>query len=427
MSTRANRNSAPTLPAPVAGNGLLDRRAFLAGGAFAAIAGPAAAAAIGDAAPEWTTTPGATFSGYGSPAPHEAEVGRTPLLPWGELAAGSGVTFTPINRLRGTITPNGLHFERHHNGVPAIDPERHKLVVHGLVRTPLKFTMDSLLRYPMVSRLCFIECSGNSFFNTFDKPHQGSANMIHGLVSCSEWTGVAVATLLEEVGVDARAAWCLFESADAAAMTRSIPLAKLADDAMIALYQNGERIRPEQGYPLRLLLPGWEGNAQVKWLRRMKLSAEPLQTRQETSKYTDTLADGRSRQFTFTMAAKSVITHPSLGLSMKGPGLYEVSGQAWSGHGRIGRVEVSADGGASWAQAALQEPVLAKCLTRFRIPWRWDGGAARLMSRAFDEHGNTQPFRAEWVATYSPSNLYHCNAIQTWGIAADGSISNVYV
>jgi sulfane dehydrogenase subunit SoxC len=427
MSTRSNRNSAPTLPAPVAGNGLLDRRAFLAGGAFVAIGGPAAAAAIGDAAPEWTTMPGATFSTYGSPALQEAEVGRAILLPWGEMAAGSGVSFTPLNLLRGTITPNGLHFERHHNGVPAIDPERHELLIHGLVRRPLKFTMESLLRYPMVSRQCFVECAGNSFFNTFPEPYQGSANMIHGLASCSEWTGVAVATLLDEVGVDPGAAWCLAESADAAAMSRSIPLAKLADDAMIALYQNGERIRPEQGYPLRLLLPGWEGSAHVKWLRRMKLTAGPLQTRQETSKYTDTLPDGRSRQFTFTMDVKSVITQPSPGLSMAGPGLYEVSGLAWSGHGRIARVEVSTDGGASWALAALQEPVLAKCFTRFRIPWRWNGGPARMMSRAFDEHGNTQPSRDEWVATYSPGTLYHCNFIQVWDIAGDGSISNVYV
>ena len=275
--------------------------------------------------------------------------------------------------------------------------------------------------------MCFIECSGNSFFNTFDTPHQGSANMIHGLVSCSEWTGIPVAALLDEAGVEAGAAWCLFESADAAAMTRSIPLAKLRDDAMIALYQNGERIRPEQGYPMRLMLPGWEGNAQVKWLRRMKLGAEPFHSRQETSKYTDTLADGSSRQFTFVMGTKSVITQPSLGLSMQGAGLYEISGLAWSGHGRVGGVEVSADGGASWARADLQEPVLAKCLTRFRLAWAWDGGPARLMSRATDEHGNTQPFRDEWIATYSPANLYHYNAVQTWDVAADGSVSNVYV
>lgn len=418
---------------PAAGNGLLDRRAFMAGGTFAAAgvvaasSGVAFAATTGDTAPEWTTTPGAGFSGYGAPSPHEAPVQRGILLPWGEVAEGSGVSFTPINHLRGAITPNGLHFERHHNGVPAVDPAVHKLLIHGLVERPLKFSTEALLRYPMVSAIRFIECSGNSFFNTFDEPRQDSAHMIHGLISGTEWTGIPVAALLDEAGVDPRAKWCLFESADAAGLTRSIPLEKLYDDALIALYQNGERLRPEQGYPMRLLLPGWEGNSQVKWLRRMKLVETPMETRQETSKYTDTLPDGTSRQFTFTMAAKSVITQPSLGLTMQAPGLYEVSGIAWSGHGRIAKVEVSAEGGASWAEAELQGPILPKALTRFRVPWRWQGQPARLQSRATDEFGNTQPLRSDWMQDYSAGNIYHYNAIQTWDVANDGSIRNVYV
>ena len=348
------------------------------------------------------------------------------LLPWGETAAGSGVTFTPLERLTGAVTPNGLHFERHHAGVPQIDPTRHELMIHGLVRRPLKFSVESLLRYPMVSKLCFLECSGNSFFNTFPEPKQVSVGMIHGLISCAEWTGVPVSALLDEAGIDPRATWALAEGADASAMTRSIPMDKLRDDAMIALYQNGERIRPEQGYPMRLLLPGWEGNAQVKWLHRLKLTAAPRHSRQETSKYTDTMPNGLSRQFTFVMGVKSVITAPAIGAALAGLGFYEISGLAWSGHGAVARVEVSADGGQSWAEAALQGPVLPLLATRFRLPWRWDGGPALLQSRATDDKGNTQPTRAEWTSQYALGNLYHYNAVQSWRILAGGEIRNDY-
>jgi len=209
-------------------------------------------------------------------------------------------------------------------------------------------------------------------------------------------------------------------------MNRSIPIAKLRDDALLALYQNGERLRPEQGYPLRLLLPGWEGNTSVKWLRRVELRRDPVQSRQETARYSDRLADGSAQQFTFEMGVKSVVTHPSAGLTLAGPGLYELSGIAWSGAGRVSRVEVSADGGSSWADALLEAPVLPRCLTRFRIPWKWDGGAGLLLSRAHDETGAAQPSRETWLARYAPGQIYHCNAVQAWGVTPDGAVKAAY-
>jgi sulfane dehydrogenase subunit SoxC len=283
-----------------------------------------------------------------------------------------------------------------------------------------------LLRYPTVSRVCFLECSGNSSANIATEPPLKSSGAIHGMISGSEWTGIPLALLLDEAGLDPGGRWIVAEGADAAAMNRSIPIEKCLDDAMLALYQNGERLRPEQGYPLRLLLPGWEGNTSIKWLRRLTVTAEPVYSREETAKYTDLLPDGRARQFTFPMGVKSVITHPGAGMSMQGRGFYEISGLAWSGAGSISRVEVSVDGGRSWTRAALQEPVLPRALTRFRLPWNWDGSPALLQSRAIDEQGNIQPSREEWAAQYAVSNRYHYNAIQTWSISREGEIRNVY-
>lgn len=417
---------------PAAGGGLLHRRAFLAGGAAAAVALPDPAAAIGsigDNMPSWMTLPGGDFTAYGEPASFEETVARTVLKPYGDLAPGAGVAMTPLQNLEGTITPNGLHFERSHNGRPGIDPERHELIIHGLVAKPLKFSYENLLRYPMASRICFVECAGNSFFNSnlFEEPMQVPVGMIHGLVSGAEWTGIPLSMLLDEAGLDARGKWILAEGADAAAMSRSIPIEKALDDAVVALYQNGERLRPEQGYPVRLLLPGYEGNMSVKWLRRIKVTAGPTHTKDETSKYSDLMADGKARQFTFRMDVKSAITRPATGLNMQGPGLYQISGLAWSGHGRIARVEVSADGGKSWSEAALDAPVLPMALTRFRLPWRWSGAPAVLQSRAIDEKGNSQLRRDVWSEQYATGQLYHCNAIQSWGIATNGEVTNVYI
>jgi sulfane dehydrogenase subunit SoxC len=408
------------------------RRRFLArtaalGAGLAATAAPAARAAQPADLPPWSRAPGTPMRTYGTPSRFEEPVKRIIASGYPQISPGTGSSLTPIHALNGTITPSGLHFERHHSGVPDIDPAAHRLVIHGLVKRPLAYSLESLSRYPMVSRTCFVECAGNSARNTGPKPLQVSCGMIHGLVSTSEWTGVPLAVLLEEAGVDSAAKWMLADGADSAAMSRSVPLDKAFDDAMIALYQNGERIRPEQGYPMRLLLPGWEGNMNVKWLRQLKLSAEPHHTKDETSKYSDILHDGKSQQFTFVLGVKSTITHPSYGMTMDGRGLYEISGMAWSGAGRIARVEVSTDGGGTWHDARLQGPVLPKAVTRFRLPWDWNGQPAQLQSRATDEKGSVQPTRKAWNAIYSPGNRYHHNAIQTWSVNADGSIANVYL
>ena len=419
-----------SLPEIVAGNGLLHRRLFLtksaallgAGGVSLLAARPAGADPL--EVPEWMKAPGTHMSAYGQPSRYENDVqrvvGGTPNV------VGSGVSFTPHQRLHGTITPNSLHFERHHSGVPEIDPDRHQLLIHGAVRRPLTFTVDALMRYPTVTRIQFLECSGNSGTNLTPQPPQTPCGVIHGLMSCSEWTGVPLAILMDEAGVDRNAGWVLAEGADAAAMSRSVPLPKIMDDAMIALYQNGERLRPENGYPLRLFLPGYEGNMSVKWLRRLKVVGEPTMTRDETSHYTDVLLNGKALILTYPMEVKSIITTPSTGLALQGPGVYEITGLAWSGSGKIARVEVSADGGRSWADAALSEPVLPKSFTRFRMAWRWNGGPAVIKSRAIDETGAVQPTRDAFVRERGERMNYHNNAIQAWSIAAGGEVSNVY-
>jgi sulfane dehydrogenase subunit SoxC len=412
---------------PVAGNGLLHRRAFLLGGAAAAGAGSLAfmtARAAPPEVPPWMRVPGSGMSTYGNRSRFEERVQRTVQSMPGTV--GSGGSRTPLEHLEGIITPSSLHFERHHNGVPDIDPDEHKLLIHGLVERPLIFDVATLARYPLVSRIRFLECSGNSGALNSPEPPQQTVGGLHGLVSCSDWTGVPLSMLLDEAGLRPEAAWILAEGADAAAMSRSVPLDKVMDDTLIAIYQNGERLRPEQGYPMRLFLPGWEGNANVKWLRRIKVTAEPTMTKDETSKYSDTYPDGHSTLFTFEMGTKSVITSPSGSQAMLGAGLYQISGLAWSGAGRIRRVEVSADGGRSWGQAELSEPVLAKALTRFRMPWRWNGGPAVLQSRAIDERGAVQPTRAALLAERGANYRYHYHAIQSWRVSEAGEVSNVY-
>jgi sulfane dehydrogenase subunit SoxC len=405
----------------------MGRRFFLSAGLGAAGGlGLLTAAPASAARPEWMMAPGAPMSGYGTPSGHEAHVTRVGI---GSQpgTTGSGASRTPLEQLNGTITPSGLHFERHHSGVPDIDPDRHSLVLHGAVKRPLKFTMEALDRYPMISRLQFLECSGNSGALIAPDPPQTSCGELHGLVSASEWTGIPLAALLEEAGLEPGARWIVAEGADAARMSRSVPLEKALDDAMLALYQNGERLRPEQGYPVRLFLPGWEGNMSVKWLRQLKVTTQPAMTKDETSKYSDLQADGSALLFTFPMAVKSVITSPSPGLALTRRGLYQISGLAWSGAGRIRRVEVSADGGASWADAALDTPVLPKQLTRFRAAWRWSGQPATLLSRATDETGSVQPTRDSVLAGRGSRAFYHYNGIQAWQVRDTGEVGNVYV
>jgi len=365
---------------------------------------------------------GAAVSQYGSRSRFEKATRRlftNTRVPLEEAASG-----TPLHDTYGIITPSSLHFERHHSGVPEIDPATHTLTMHGLVDRPLVFTVDELKRLPSVSRIHFLECSGNSLSEWRGGSAEPDVQRIHGLTSCSEWTGVPVALLLRECAVKAEATWMLAEGADACKMTRSIPMTKAMDDALVVYAQNGEPLRPEQGYPIRLLLPGWEGNSNVKWLRRLKAMNAPAMSREETSKYTDLMPDGTARQFTFVMEPKSLITRPSGGDTLAGPGLYEITGIAWSGRGTIARVEITIDGGATWQAAELQTPVLPRAHTRFRWPWKWDGGEALIASRCTDDTGYTQPLLSDLIKVRGMNSNYHNNGIQMWKVAADGTITN---
>jgi sulfane dehydrogenase subunit SoxC len=413
-------------------SGRMGRRELLSAGAAAggllATAAGASRALAADAplpVPPQMKIPGRTFSGYGQPAKAEETVQRFLTKPYGDVAGGSGNSQTPIQALNGTITPSGLHFERHHNGVPEIDPAQHRFVIHGLVKRPLAFTVADLLRYPQVSRIHFIECSGNGNRGFLPEPVQAPAGVLRGMISNSEWTGIPLSVLLEEAGVETQGKWLLAEGADSAAMSRSVPMVKALDDAMIGLYQNGERLRPEQGYPMRLLLPGFEGNTNVKWLRRIQVIDSPMYTKDETSKYTDLMPDGKAKQFTLELGVNSIITRPSFGMKLE-RGFHEISGIAWSGAGRIAKVEVSTDGGNSWRVAALQGESHPKAVARFRLPWEWNGADATLQSRSTDEKGRVQPTRKALVALYSPANPYHNHCIHTWHVQPDGSIRHVY-
>jgi sulfane dehydrogenase subunit SoxC len=413
-----------------AGNGLLDRRLFLSGSVGAALVMGGITHNAAGSEPlrvePWMKVPGSPFIGYGQPSRFEDKVVRAIPAPPNPATQGVGPARTPLHLLDGMITPSGLHFERSHSGIPDIDPDRHRLVIHGLVRRPLVFTLEALSRYPMQSRIAFIECGGNSAALNAPQAQPLGMAAIHGLLGCSEWTGVRLSTLLDEAGVEPSARWLIAEGADSAAVSRSIPLAKAMDDALVCLYQNGERVRPSNGYPVRLLLPGFEGIMNVKWLRRIKLVNDPAMTKDETSKYTILLKDGKAWQFVFPMEVKSIITRPAPGLTLKGPGFYEISGLAWSGNGSIRQVDVSADGGRSWAPAALQDPILPKAPVRFRAVWQWNGGPAILQSRATDDTGMVQPTRAQFAAERGLRGVYHYNAIASWRIDEKGEATNFY-
>ena len=440
MANSRDRNTGGRSLEPVAGNGLIDRRALLGRGmvlAGAVGAGIGTSSAGAGAEPladdPWSLEIGEPTPLYQVPSKFEAKVVRTLSNPNHEPR--NSHSRTPHHLLEGTTTPNGLHFTINHGGVPNIDPDKPRLVIHGLVKRPLEFTLETLSRYPMISRMAFVECGGNSAPMFSPEPMQENVQAIHGLISCAEWTGVKLSTLLEETGIDPKAKWFIAEGADSPHLSRSVPMKKALDDAMIALYQNGERIMPGNGYPMRLLLPGYEGNMNVKFLRRIKLVDQPAMSFYEARTYSPILPNGKAYRFYFLQEVKSFITSPSHGLTLKGPGLYEISGIAYSGTGRIEKVMVSADGGQSWAQAALQEPVLSKAFTRFRMPWRWDGGPATLQSRAWDEAGNVQPTRAEFVAARGqlekPAPVLafpnqHYNSITSWGVGSNGEVKHVY-
>jgi sulfane dehydrogenase subunit SoxC len=324
---------------------------------------------------------------------------------------------TPLQDLHGTITPSDLHYERHHGGVPVVDPRAYRLTIHGMVDRPLTFTLQDLKRFPATTRTCFLECAGN--YN--GQREELTPQEICGLTSQSEWTGVMLSTVFNEVGAQLRATWFLAEGQDAAVMTRSIPLKDAIGEAMLAYAQNGEALRPEQGYPVRLLLPGWEGNASVKWLRRIELADQPFMTREETSKYTDPLADGNAREFSLVIDARSVITSPSYPQTIQ-KGFVELRGIAWSGRGVIRRVEISTDGGRTWKAATLQQPVLPKAVTCFRYPWEWDGRPTEIVSRAVDETGYVQPEMSAIQRVRGRRTRYHLNPVTGWTIGADGGV-----
>jgi len=414
---------------------MAERRAFLkvglgvAGGSL--VAGTVDASAAGKnlppAIPAWTSTvgPGVVSAPYGAPSPFESDVVRR-NVPWLTASPVSSVSFSPIQELKGIITPNGLVFERYHAGIPAVDPEQHRLLVHGLVERPLSLTMSDLMRLPSVSLIRFIECPANGGME-WRGAQMEALQFTHGMLSCCEWTGVPLSVLLEEVGAKPEGKWILAEGADGAAMSRSIPLEKALDDSLLVYAQNGEALRPEQGYPLRLLNPGWEGNTSVKWLRRLEVGDAPWQHREETSKYTDLMTDGRARQFTWVQECNSVITSPCPEKPWGKPGRYELEGLAWSGRGRVSRVDVSMDGGVTWRQAPLKGLVLPKALTRFSLPIEWQGSRGLLQSRAVDETGYVQPTLAQLRATRGVESIYHKNSIHTWKLESNGGVSNVQI
>ena len=402
----------------------ISRRALIAGAAVAAGGvlldklPPGAAFAQTTAQPIAPEDPGAVPGGPTTPVSARSPFETPSRTPTGVI---TGPAFTPIHELSGTITPSDLVFERHHAGVAIVDPQRYKLLVHGLVDRPMVFTLEDLKRFPSVSRIHFLECSGNGRNGYRSPKPELSPQMIDGLTSNGEWTGVPLSTILREVGVRRSASWFLAEGGDASKLLRSIPIDKAWDDALIVYAFNGEPLRPANGYPVRLFLPGYEANTSIKWLRRVKLVDQPAMSRDETAKYTDPLPDGTARQFSFVMDAKSIITKPSYP-SRISKGWTEISGLAWSGRGKITHVDVSSDGGETWMAAELQAPVLPKAHTRFRLQWHWNGRSATLMSRATDETGYVQPTLAVFEAGRGKGTDFHFNHIRSWAVRTDGSV-----
>lgn len=411
---------------PISRRTLFSGAAVVAGGAILSTLTPADAQQASAAAqtalaappvpPDPTRAPGAPTSAVGTRSPFVTAV----RAPTGEI---TGTSYTPLQALTGTITPSDLHFERIHAGIPAIDPAKHTLVIHGLVDRPMTFTLADLKRFPSVTRIYFVECAGNgrSAYRT-PKPDM-TPQQVDGMIANSEWTGVPLSVLFREVGIKKAAEWFLAEGADACLLARSIPVSKGRDDAMIAYAQNGEPVRPSQGYPLRLILPGYEGNTNVKWLRRIKLGTEPFMTRWETAKYTDPLPGEKARIFSFEMDAKSIITSPSYPERLAGHGWWPITGLAWSGRGRIARVDVSTDGGKHWIEAELLTSPSAKAQVRFQHLWQWNGDETLLMSRAVDDTGYVQPTLAQLKAARGPGTDYHFNSIRAWRVARDGAVT----
>jgi sulfane dehydrogenase subunit SoxC len=421
------------LPAVEDRRGFLKRTLALAGGGAALATGVASTArAQGD--PAILTLPAhskglgqpVAARAYGLPSEYEKNLQRRES-PGLTRVSQASVAFAPLQGMFGTITPNGLHFERHHQGWWDIDPRQHRLMLMGLVREPKVYTMDDLMRLPSISRIHFIECGANTGME-WSNVAVPSVQYTHGMLSCCEFTGVRLSTLLDHCGADTKKGrYVLAEGADGSGLTRTIAMERALDDVIVAWGMNGEMLRPENGYPLRLVVPGVQGVSWVKWLRRIEVGDQPWYTREETLHYVDLMPDGRHRQFTSVQECKSVITSPSGGQALLDRGHYNVTGLAWSGRGRIKRVDVSFDGGRNWQTARLETPVLTKALTRFNIDWVWDGGPAILQSRAIDDSGYVQPRNAQLRAVRGARSIYHNNSIQSWLVAANGEVRNVQV
>jgi sulfane dehydrogenase subunit SoxC len=412
------------------------RRGFLltTGGVLAAGAANAMPPGKGNPAnqppnvPDWSRSlgDGVAVRAYGKPSSFEKDVIRRDVE-WLTASRESSVSFTPLHALDGPITPNGLCFERHHSGIAEVDPTDYRLVLHGLVDKPLIFTLDDIKRMPRVNRPYFAECAANSGMEWRGAQLNG-CQYTHGMVHCVMYTGVPLKTLLNEAGVKANAKWLLLEGGDSAAMTRSLPMAKALDDVLIAYRMNGEMLYPENGYPVRAVIPGWEANMWVKWLRRIEVGDQPWHHREETSKYTDLLENGKARRFTYVMDAKSVITNPSPQAPLNHKtGFTVLSGLAWSGRGKIARVDVSTDGGRNWRSAKIDGPALDRALTRFYFEFDWDGRELLLQSRAMDETGYVQPSKNELRKVRGVNSIYHNNGIQTWHVHKNGEVENVEI
>lgn len=411
------------------------RRGFLTGGLMgaAALAGTGLARAseaeeVITEIQDWNRYPGDGVDArpYGQPSQFEAHVVRK-NVPWLTSDSISSINFTPLHELDGIITPNGLCFERHHAGIAEIEPGSHRLMINGLVDRQLVFTMADLKRFPRENRIFFLECAANSGMEWRGAQLNG-CQFTHGMIHCVAYTGVRLKYLLEEAGVKTAGKWLLAEGADASAMTRSIPMEKALDDCMVAFAMNGEALRPEQGYPIRLVVPGWEGNMWVKWLRRLEVGDEPWEQREETSKYTDLLTNGKARRHTWVMDVKSVITNPSPQAPIThGKGAMVLSGLAWSGNGAISRVDVSIDGGRNWHAARIDGPSLPMALHRFYYEFDWDGSELFLQSRAIDDRGFIQPTKEQLRSVRGPNSIYHNNGIQTWHVDGEGVVENVEI
>lgn len=413
--------------------GSLSRRSLLGGAAAIGTTAALKSAGALEANPanlppnvsEWTPYLGAGVDAnpYGVPSEFESHVVRR-SVEWLTASTESSVNFTPLQDLEGFVTPNGLCFERHHGGVPEVNPVDYRLMINGLVDRELIFTLDDLKRFPQTNRFHFLECAANGGMEWRGAQLNG-CQYTFGMVHNVQYTGVKLSDICREVGIKPEASWVMAEGGDSAGMNRSIPIEKILDDCMIAYAMNGEALRPEQGYPARLVVPGWEGNMWVKWIRRLEFGDMPYMAREETSKYTDLMEDGKARMFTWVMDAKSVVTSPCPEKALMSKGTQLLRGLAWSGRGKIDRVDVSLDGGKNWQTAELHGPVMDKCLTRFTLPFEWNGEELLIQSRAMDETGYVQPTIGELQKVRGLNSIYHNNAIATWQVHADGSVDNV--